>query len=106
MAESPIEHLPKIVAEGKKEVASPSKLTGFATLKKAQELRESFMGGLKKVVVLGWNFVFDIAAQIQALNDDKLEVLVIPPDLLDKLKTKADYKKLLKTGQVRFSSLR
>ena len=46
------------------------------------------MGGWKKVVVLGWNFVFDIAAQIQALNDDKLEVLVIPPDLLDKLKTR------------------
>ncbi len=63
------------------------------------------MGGWKKVVVLGWNFVFDIAAQIQALNDDKLEVLVIPPDLLDKLKTKVGYEKLLKTGQVRFSSL-
>lgn len=86
-------------------VDSPSKLTGFATLKKAQELRESFMGGWKKVVILGWNFVFDIAAQIQALNDDKLEVLVIPPDLLDKLKTKAGYEKLLKTRQVRFSSL-
>ena len=86
-------------------VDSPSKLTGFATLKKAQELRESFLGGWKKVVVLGWNFVFDIAAQIQALNDDKLEVLVIPPDLLDKLKTKAGYEKLLKTGQVRFSPL-
>ena len=57
------------------------------------------------MVVLGWNFIFDIAAQIQALNDDKLEVLVIPPDLLDKLKTKAGYEKLLKTGQVRFSSL-
>ena len=83
-------------------VDSPSKLTGFATLKKAQELRESFLGGWKKVVVLGWNFIFDIAAQIQALNDDKLEVLVIPPDLLDKLKTKAGYEKLLKTGQVRF----
>lgn len=86
-------------------VDSPSKLTGFATLKRAQELRGSFLGGWKKVVVLGWNFVFDIAAQIQALNDDKLEVLVIPPDLLDKLKTKAGYEKLLKTGQVRFSSL-
>lgn len=86
-------------------VDSPSKLTGYATLKKAQELRESFMGGWKKVVVLGWNFVCDIAAQIQSLNDDRLEVLVIPPDLLDKLKTKAGYEKLLKTGQVRFSSL-
>ena len=58
MAESPIEHLPKIVAEGKKEVASPSKLTGFATLKKAQELRESFMGGLKKGSCPGLEFRF------------------------------------------------
>ncbi|MDP2983734.1 MAG: site-specific DNA-methyltransferase [Candidatus Latescibacter sp.] len=86
-------------------VDSPSKLTGYATLKRAQELREGFLGGWGKVIVLGWNFVFDIAAQIQALNDDKLEVLVIPPDLLDKLKTKAGYEKLLKTGAVRFSSL-
>ncbi|GJQ22873.1 MAG: hypothetical protein HBSAPP01_06630 [Candidatus Brocadia sapporoensis] len=60
-------------------VDSPSKLTGFATLKKAQELRESFMGGWKKVVVLGWNFVFDIAAQIQALNDDKLKSWLYRP---------------------------
>jgi len=86
-------------------VDSPSKMTGFATLKKAQEYRETFMGGWKKVIVLGWNFVFDIAAQIQALDDDRLEVLVIPPDLLDKLKTKSGYQKLLKSGQIRFSSL-
>jgi len=86
-------------------VDSPSKMTGFATLKRAQEYRETFMGGWKKVIVLGWNFVFDIAAQIQALDDDRLEVLVIPPDLLDKLKTKSGYQKLLKSGQIRFSSL-
>jgi len=86
-------------------VDSPSKLTGYATLKKAQELRESFLGGWNKVIVLGWNFVFDIGSQIQALADDRLEVLVIPPDLLDKLKTKAGYQKLLKSGQIRFSSL-
>ena len=54
---------------------------------------------------MGWNFVFDIATQIQALDDDRLEVLVIPPDLLDKLKTKSGYQKLLKSGQIRFSSL-
>jgi len=87
-------------------VDSPSKLTGFATLKKAQELRESFLGGgWDKIVVLGWNFVFDIASRIQNLKDDKLEVLVIPPDLLDKLKTKSSYKKLIQSGKVRFSSL-
>lgn len=86
-------------------VDSPSKMTGYATLKKAQELRESFLGGWNKVIVLGWNFVFDIGQHIQALEDERLEVLVIPPDLLDRLKTKAGYQKLLKSGQIRFSSL-
>ena len=86
-------------------VDSPSKLTGSATLKKAQELRESFMGGWKKVIVLGWNFVFDIVNQIRVLADPKLDVLVIPPDLLDKLKSKASYEKLIKAKKIRFSSL-
>lgn len=86
-------------------VDSPSKLTGYATLKRAQEFRESFLGGWSKVVVLGWNFVFDIATIIRSLNDDKLEVLVIPPDLLDKLKTKSSYESLLKGSKIRFSSL-
>lgn len=86
-------------------VDSPSKLTGYATLKKAQELRESFLGGWNRVIVLGWNFVFDIGQHIQTLSDERLEVLVIPPDLLDRLKTKAGYQKLLKSGQIRFSSL-
>ena len=63
------------------------------------------MGGWHKVVVLGWNFTYDITEAIQSLGDDKLEVLVIPPDLLDKLKTKASYKKLIDSGKVRFSSL-
>lgn len=86
-------------------VDSPNKLTGLNTLKRAQELRNTFMGGWRKVVVLGWNFTYDITEAIQSLDDDKLEVLVIPPDLLDKLKTKASYKKLVESGQVRFSSL-
>lgn len=86
-------------------VDSPNKMTGLATLKRAQELRNAFMGGWQKVVVLGWNFTYDITEAIQSLNDDKLEVLVIPPDLLDKLKTKASYKSLVESGKVRFSSL-
>ena len=86
-------------------VDSPTRLTGFNTLKKAQQLRSSFMGGWNKVVVLGWNFNPDIARIIESLNDKNLEVLVIPPDLLDKLKTKASYEKLIKTGNLRFSSL-
>jgi len=86
-------------------VDSPSKMTGYATLKKAQELRASFMGGWHKVVVLGWNFVTDIGRIIESLNDERLEVLVIPPDLLERLKTKASYEQLIKSGKVRFSSL-
>ena len=86
-------------------VDSPTKITGYATLKKAQELRASFMGGWEKIVVLGWNFGTDIGKIIDSLNDDNLEVLVIPPDLLEKLKHKADYEKLIKEGSVRFSSL-
>jgi len=86
-------------------VDSPSKMTGYATLKKAQELRESFMGGWNRVVVLGWNFVTDIGRVMESLKDNKLEVLVIPPDLLDRLRTKASYEQLIKSGKIRFSSL-
>ena len=86
-------------------VDSPSKMTGYNTLKRAQEFRNSFAGGWKKVVVLGWNFVSNIGEIISSLNDKNLEVLVIPADLLDMLKTKAKYKKLIQSGKVRFSSL-
>ena len=86
-------------------VDSPNKMTGLATLKKAQELKASFMGGWNKVVVLGWNFTYDITEAIQNLSDNKLEVLVIPPDLLDKLKTKASYKDLVNSKKIRFVSL-
>ena len=86
-------------------IDSPSRMTGFNTLKKAIELRDNFLGGWEKVVVLGWNFAYDISSAINELNDSKLEVLVIPPDLLDKLKSKATYKKLVDSGKIRFSSL-
>ena len=90
-------------------VDSPSKLTGYHTLKKAQELRGSFMGGWDKVVVLGWNFDSNISKTIESfrndLDNEKMEILVIPPDLLDKLKTKTSYEKLIKSGKIRFSSL-
>ncbi len=82
---------------------SPNKQTGMATLRKAQAQRDSLMGGWDRVVVLGWNFEPSIGETITALNDDRLEVLVIPPDLMDKLKKKGGVDKL--RGQVRFSSL-
>lgn len=86
-------------------VDSPNKMTGLSTIKKAQELRESFMGGWNKVIILGWNFTFDIVNILKDLDRSQVEVLVIPPDLLDKLKSKANYKKLIDTNKIRFSSL-
>ena len=90
-------------------VDSPTKMTGNATLKRAQELRASFMGGWDKVVVLGWNFDLNISRIVENFKKDiesgKMEILVIPADLLEKLKHRADYEKLIKDGKVRFSSL-
>ncbi len=82
---------------------SPSRLTTASTLRRAQQYRDSLMGGFDKVVVLGWNFSAGIGQDIAALNDSRLEVLVIPPDLLDRLKKKGSLEKL--AGEVRFSSL-
>ena len=82
---------------------SPSRLTTASTLRRAQQQRDTVMGGFDKVVVLGWNFAASIGQDITALNDGRLEVLVIPPDLLDRLKKKGSLEKL--AGAVRFSSL-
>ena len=84
-------------------VDSPARLTTVSTLRRAQQYRDSVLGGFDKVVVLGWNFSAGIGQDITALNDQGLEVLVIPPDLLDRLKKKGSLEKL--AGDVRFSSL-
>lgn len=81
---------------------SPSKLTTVSTLKRAQGYRDSKLGGFDKVIVLGWNFSAGIGQDITNLNDPNLEVLVIPPDLLDRLKKKGADKL---ASEVRFSSL-
>lgn len=81
---------------------SPSKLTTMSTLKRAQGYRDSKMGGFDKVIVLGWNFSAGIGQDITNLQDPNLEVLVIPPDLLDRLKKKAPDKL---ASEVRFASL-
>lgn len=82
---------------------SPNKITGLATLRRAIEIRDNLMGGWDKVVVLGWNFDSSIGHDIEGLNQgERLEVLVIPPDLLDRLKKKGGK---LKADEVRFSSL-
>lgn len=85
-------------------VDSPNKVTNSNTIKKALELRESYMGGWNKVIVLGWNFAFDIGATIQGMNKSECEVLVIPPDLLDMLRKKG-YADLVNSGKITFSSL-
>ena len=86
-------------------VDSPNRLTTAATIRRAVEAKASLLGGdWEKVVVLGWNFAFDISSAIQKYQDSKVEVLVIPPDLLDKL-AKKGYKKLIDDKSVRFSSL-
>jgi len=82
---------------------SPNKMTGLATLRRAIEIRDNLMGGWDKVIILGWNFSPTIGHDIEALGQgDRLEVLVIPPDLLDRLKKKGHK---LKAADVRFSSL-
>ena len=90
-------------------VDSPTRMTGNTTLKKAQELRASYMGGWEKVVVLGWNFDLNISRIVEnfkkEIESERMEVLVIPADFLEKLKHKSDYEKLIKEGKIRFSSL-
>jgi adenine-specific DNA-methyltransferase len=81
---------------------SPSRLTTASTLRRAQGYRDSKLGGFDRVVVLGWNFSAGIGQDITALNDPNLEVLVIPPDLLDRLKKKGADKL---ASEVRFASL-
>ena len=86
-------------------VDSPNRLTTAATMKRAVEAKASLLGGgWKKVVVLGWNFAFDISQAISQYKDSDIEVLVIPPDLLDKL-SKKGFKKLIDDRSIRFSSL-
>ena len=82
---------------------SPNKMTGLATLRRAIEIRDNLMGGWDKVIILGWNFSPTIGHDIEALGQgERMEVLVIPPDLLDRLKKKGHK---LKADEVRFSSL-
>ena len=83
-------------------VDSPNKLTGRATLRRASEATQSLLGGgWNKCVVLAWNFSYDISTAMTEY-EKTVEVLVIPPDLLDKLK-KQEPKNLY--GKVRFSGL-
>ena len=86
-------------------VDSPNRLTTAATVRRAVEAKASLLGGdWDKVIVLGWNFAFDISQAIEKYKNSNVEVLVIPPDLRDKL-SKIGFKKLIADKTVRFSSL-
>lgn len=86
-------------------VDSPNRLTTAATVRRAVEAKASLLGGdWDKVIVLGWNFAFDISQAIEKYKNSNVEVLVIPPDLLDKL-SKKGFKKLIADKTFRFSSL-
>jgi adenine specific DNA methylase Mod len=86
-------------------VDSPNNITNAASVRRALKNRENYFGKeWNKVILLGWNFSFDISAELQQADKTKIEVIVIPPDLLDLLKKK-NYKDLVENGKVRFSSL-
>lgn len=105
--DNPLRNLGSVVGGGTKTlvlVDSPNKLTGGATLKRAVAQRDNLLGGWDKVVVLGWNFEPGIGEAITALNDARLEVLVIPPDLLDRLRKRGNSVERLRR-EVRFASL-
>lgn len=86
-------------------VDSPNKLTGKASVSRAVSAKSTVLGGgWDKVVLLGWNFAYDISEAIELYKND-VEVLVIPPDLLDKLSSKKDYAQLVQNKTIRFSTL-
>jgi adenine-specific DNA-methyltransferase len=85
-------------------VDSPNRLTTQSTLERAQRLRESKLGGFEKVVVLGWNFAAGIGQTVAAMKDPKLEVRMIPANLLDELKKKG-FDRLSAQGSFRFATL-
>lgn len=85
-------------------VDSPNKFTSKNTLKKAFEAKNNLLGGgWLKCVVLSWNYHFDISEGLE-LYKDSVEVLSIPPDLLDRLRRNG-LGKLIDSGNIRFTSL-
>lgn len=83
---------------------SPNVITNKATIKRAAVACKGFMGGgWSKCVVLGWNFSFDISQAVE-LYKNCVEVLAVPPDLLDRLRRNG-LDKLINSGNIRFTSL-
>lgn len=85
-------------------VDSPNKFTSKNTLKKAFEAKNNLLGAVwSKCIVLSWNYHFDISEGLE-LYKDSVEVLSIPPDLLDRLRRNG-LGKLIDSGSIRFTSL-
>lgn len=80
---------------------SPAELVSHRTIERALEDMNNFQGGWNKVTILGWNFASSIGEYLETVGDDYkdvLEVKIIPPDLLDQIKSKTSFSKLM--GQV------
>ncbi len=84
--------------------ASPNRRVNSCFLKKAQELRDSLPGGWERIIVLVWQFTFDIIEQLGELDDQNLKVLIISPELLEHSQP-AVWKMMHKKGRC-FSLLR
>ena len=77
--------------------ASPSQVVNKYIIDQALDYRDNFMGGYNKVVILGWNFdskIGEILDNYRQREGDRMKLLVIPPDLLDQIKSKNTFKKL------------
>ena len=82
-------------------VVSPNVLVNYKTIMDALDEMNNFQGGWDKVTILGWNFAPNIGQVLETISEytkGVLNIQVIPPDLLDQLKSKTTFRKLM--GQV------
>ncbi len=76
---------------------SPSMVVGYNTLLEAQDYMNNFQGGWDKITVLGWTFhprLGELANNLFGDFGNVVDFRVIPPDLLDQLKSKTSFKTL------------
>ena len=83
-------------------VDSPRKITGLKTLKHVVALKKETLGGFEKATLLGWNFEPRMSEYLQGEYGDEVEVLIIPPDLLERIRREGND---LRPDEVRFSPL-
>ena len=79
-------------------VSSPSEIVSYKTIEKALEEMNTFQGGWDKVILLGWNFASDVAQYLETIPEEiknVLDIQIIPPDLLDQIKSKTTFTKLI-----------